>query len=236
MNTTLCYLPLTEAQLPSPEELRLAYAEVWPDLSPLPVAEPMEEGLSMDLGPLQASITLVSSALAQQPPDSPMWPTASQDWAGHTAHLAVRLRGARPEVERATLLTQLCTALLACVPALGIYWTDADLAVESSVFTDVAQGCDGDIPLTLWIRFQVAEDGEGSNGRTRGLEALGHYELEAPYSPEPAEELYDRLYGVAAYLLAKGPVIRDGDTLGETEDEYIRARLTARAIQLVYED
>jgi hypothetical protein len=77
--------------------------------------------------------------------------------------------------------------------------------------------------LHIWVDFRVGKDGERtSSGFTAGMAALGLMELETQHCPEPPGELKDRLLGLAGYLLENGPVIRDGDTVGEDANEKIR--------------
>ncbi len=47
-------------------------------------------------------------------------------------------------------------------------------------------------------------------------------EIEAVGTPEKPSELFDRFIGLTDYLLTNGPVIRDGNTIGEDENERIR--------------
>jgi hypothetical protein len=54
------------------------------------------------------------------------------------------------------------------------------------------------------------------------MEALGHMEFEALESPETFADLRERFMGLAGYVLENGPVIRDGDTIGEDANERIR--------------
>jgi len=246
MGTTICDILLQAAQMPSPQELAEAFAEAWPALAPLPEVLLEDGAWRLDFGPLEACLELFDQPLSRlhgRAEGGPMWPTAAQDLPGHSAHLQLKMRGSSSELQRAQLLTQLCVALVACTAAMGIYWSDADLLIESGVFVEVAQACEGDLPLALWVDFHLIERPEGSAGYTRGLQAFGHPELEVAHSPEPPEELYDRLYGVVSYLLVAGAVVLEGDTLGETEDEYVRARFAAscfggnsQVLQLAYEE
>ncbi len=64
-------------------------------------------------------------------------------------------------------------------------------------------------------------------GFTTGMQSLGHMEFETQDSPEPPNELRERFHGLAIYVLENGPVIRDGDTIGEDANE---------KIQVVYAD
>ena len=47
-------------------------------------------------------------------------------------------------------------------------------------------------------------------------------EIEAVQTPEEPSELFDRFIGLTDYLLTNGPVIEDGNTIGEDEHERIK--------------
>ena len=47
-------------------------------------------------------------------------------------------------------------------------------------------------------------------------------ELEAQNSPEPPGKLRERFFNTACYLLENGPVIRDGDTVGDSAEDKIK--------------
>ncbi|WP_408906643.1 DUF4261 domain-containing protein [Roseomonas sp. CAU 1739] len=52
----------------------------------------------------------------------------------------------------------------------------------------------------------------GLGARTEGLRALGLPELDYPPTGEDADTIDTKLKNVAAYLIAKGMVLNDGDT------------------------
>jgi hypothetical protein len=54
------------------------------------------------------------------------------------------------------------------------------------------------------------------------MSALGHMEFETESSNEQPGELRERFFGLCNYVLENGPVIRDGDTIGEDANERIR--------------
>jgi uncharacterized protein (TIGR03067 family) len=78
-------------------------------------------------------------------------------------------------------------------------------------------------PLNVWLNVHIGKSAEGKTaGCTIGMRALGHMELETWNSPEPPGELRERFLGLAYYLLENGPVVEDGDTIGEDEEERIK--------------
>ncbi len=57
---------------------------------------------------------------------------------------------------------------------------------------------------------------------TYGLQSLGLMELEANAAEVEEQWLLSKAYDVASYLMENGPVIADGDTIGESAAEKIR--------------
>jgi hypothetical protein len=79
------------------------------------------------------------------------------------------------------------------------------------------------LPLYIWVDFRLVKNKQGRvAGFTQGMEQLGHMELETLDSPETPGGLKERFFGLACYLVENGPVIRDGDTVGENAHEKIR--------------
>ena len=57
-----------------------------------------------------------------------------------------------------------------------------------------------------------------------GLDAFGLIEIETRNASEKPSVLRERLTSIVHYLFASGPIIRDGDTIGEDARQKIRAR------------
>lgn len=77
---------------------------------------------------------------------------------------------------------------------------------------------------------------------TLGLSDFGLMELEASDAHEPPNELMARLTSLAEYLIENGPVIKNGDTVGEDAQEKIRVaykesafRPMQQVMRLVYD-
>ncbi|MGL4422718.1 MAG: DUF4261 domain-containing protein, partial [Gemmataceae bacterium] len=121
--------------------------------------------------------------------------------------------------------TKVCAAILAtCPQAPGIFWSNASLVVSSPVFQDFTQKIlpEGP-PVYIWVDLRVGRNASGTtSGFTTGMAALGHMEFETEESPEAPGDLRERFFGLANYLLEHGPVINDGDTIGEDANERIR--------------
>ena len=135
------------------------------------------------------------------------------------------MSGELAPIELSTRLTQATAAFMAACPsAIGVYWGNATLVVPKALFIDFAQEVmPSGPPLHIWVDLRIGRDSEeSSSGFTSGMAALGHMELETQKCPEPPGELRKRFEALIGYLLEKGPVINDGDTIGEDANERIR--------------
>jgi Domain of unknown function (DUF4261) len=230
-------LPLSLALIPLSGEVRISVVEMERDLkatwpgTPLPVEFRREKGiLTFNMGQAFVAIALMPGAITGKVSEtrfkqSWLWPNVEEDLKRHQQHFAVTLESDAAPRERAILLTKLCASVLAnCGAALGVSWGEAGVLARKDVFRDLAsESLRTSLPTELWIDCVVAKDGEQkSQGYTRGLAALGHPELEAKGLPEPPERLHQRLVGVSRYLVENGPIIQEGDAIGERAGEHIR--------------
>lgn len=154
-----------------------------------------------------------------------LWPDASSEMREHRVHVIVTVMADCEPIERLKILTAATAALAGtCDAAVGVYWCDSKVVMSPKMFRDFAIEMIPDgLPLYVWLDFRI---GKGSDGKivgcTTGMSALGHMELETWDCPEPPGELRERLFGLAYYLLENGPVIEDGNTIGEDENERIK--------------
>jgi Domain of unknown function (DUF4261) len=174
-----------------------------------------------------------------------LWKNATADVSKHSLHWIATVTGKLDPLPLSKLLTQAtAAAMAACEGAIGVYWANAKLVIPKNIFIDFAKELlPHGPPLHIWLDFQVGQESENSYfGFTTGMKALGHMELETQSSPERPGELRERFLALAGYLVENGPVIRDGDTLGEDADERIRVVYSdsafgnhGKVMRLVYE-
>jgi hypothetical protein len=154
-----------------------------------------------------------------------LWPNARDALKEHKTHVIVTVIGELEPIALSTLLTQATASLLATSPtALGVYWSNATLVIPKDMFIDFAV----DVlphgpPLHVWVDFRVGKNEDKSSlGFTTGMVALGHKEFETQNAVESPGELRERFLALAGYVVENGPVINDGDTVGEDASERIR--------------
>lgn len=211
-------------------EMQRDLKSTWPGTPPATDFKREQGILTFALGKAFVAIALMPGPIAWEDLEkraqrSWLWPEAEKTLKRHTQHFVVTLESELSPRDRAVLLTKVCASALAnCNAALGVMYGDAGVLARKDVFRDMAaESLRTSLPTELWIDCIVAKTNEmKSQGYTNGLQALGHPELEAIGLPESPERLHSRLVGVARYLVEHGPIIQEGDAIGESASEHIR--------------
>ncbi|QBJ95442.1 DUF4261 domain-containing protein [Rhodococcus sp. ABRD24] len=154
---------------------------------------------------------------------SRLWPKhvpAPTDYAAHTIVTVLRPGSAEDEaIADAVLLSRVIASLVALSGTIrAVYFGSANHIILPELFRDLVKDVLPEPPLLAWVAINVGQRPDGGmTGHTRGLQMLDLPDIEIPATPESAGDTFDRLTGIASYLLEQGPVIADGDTIGSTE-------------------
>lgn len=230
MAIAISMVMLQEDEEPSTSDFRNELSSNWPELEISNSISKDGNTLSFEIGASNIILGKMSAPLPWSDLEGPcatsiLWPKATDEVKLHKIHWIVTVSGQLSPLEFSKLLTQVTAAFMAACPsAIGVYWGNATLVIPKNIFIDFAkevlpQGP----PLHIWIDFRVGKDSEkSSSGFTTGMTALGHMEIEAQGAPEPPSDLRGRLLSLTEYLIDKGPVIKDGDTIGDEVGERIR--------------
>ncbi|MGE5416081.1 MAG: DUF4261 domain-containing protein [Acidobacteriota bacterium] len=157
------------------------------------------------------------------------WPEATEKMRQQTAHILISLISKKTDIDmiaRTKLFTQLTASVAEATDAIGVYWGSGTVVQSRDVFVNQAKKMDsGSLPVMLWTEFRLQKRPDGSFDLiTTGMEALGLMEIEILGSKKTPLELVDFVHNIASYLLINGPVIRDGDTVGEDENQRITVK------------
>ena len=95
----------------------------------------------------------------------------------------------------------------------------------------------GELPIMAWIFIGVYHllDEDGSNAYTIGLEQFGKMELEILASRHDVSELHVFLCSICDYLIANDVTLRDGETIGFSEDEKLAITRSPRVAGIAEE-
>lgn len=225
-------------------------AENWPELPTVSDIEEKDGTLSLQIGDAGLIMAKMPAPIPWSELEGPcatsiLWRNSVAEVKKHSIHWIVTVNGQLDPVALSRLLTQAtAAAMAACQTAIGVYWGNATLVIPKNIFIDFAKEMlPHGPPLHIWVDFRVGKDSQtSSSGFTAGMKALGLMEFEALESPESPSELRERLLALAGFVVENGPVIRDGDTVGEDSEERIRVVYSASAfghdgkvMRLVYE-
>lgn len=228
----LALVALERPELPTFEHFAAWHEEQFPD-APQPVrANETENLITFTIGDLTAAVTLIPRPIPWTQLEGPCatawyWPEATAEMRDHAAHLLIAVvdEGGKP-VEKAETLTRIAASALASSPSIGIFWGPGRLVHAAGAFVEQAVQMQPDnLPLFLWIDFRLEQlDDEVYRLYSTGLEALGESEIEVTRFDGHPQELLDFVYNISHYLIDQKKVIRDGDTIGITDEVQVTAQ------------
>jgi Domain of unknown function (DUF4261) len=160
------------------------------------------------------------------------WKDVSNVLARHKGHIVISA-GTNPsnQLMAARLLTAVTGAVMRChVTCSGVLW-NTEVARSRSDFlkgSEAAFAPFPQFPFALWIDLQMFSD-KANNGvvaLTFGLKHFVGREVEFFTKVSDQAALLNRVYGLAAYLLQNGAIVKNGDTIGISESEHIKVVTT----------
>lgn len=154
------------------------------------------------------------------------WPETRAVVARTKAHAVTAVFGVNektPPKERILVEMQLVAAALDVLKsATAVIWPDANAMWKPDDFRSQLDQANGEIPVTLAVAVKMGLDTENlrPDGKpklfatTEGLHAFGMMEVEWRAFDGEFLKLVSLISGIAWYLINKGPIIQDGETMG----------------------
>jgi len=244
-NAFVAMLALSKPEIPSAEAIIAEFKRRVPKLPfELEAVDAPEEGTEVGrVRAFTAGDRLLSVMLIDKPLPAGMldaaiqadlvWPEAKEKLAAHEAHIIVGCvagsEGYGPAIDTAGLVTAMAAVVAALTPTIGVYWSSGNTVTETSQFQRVADSFfAGNPPVTVWVQLLLLPSLPSAQGEptlaavTQGLQPFVGREIEFQPSTLPPVTVAQKVVGACIYLLSKGPVLKDGDTLGISEEERIR--------------
>lgn len=153
------------------------------------------------------------------------WPEGCGKLATMKAHLLVAAFNFSDNVERATFeLSAFTQAVAASSGAIGIYLGEAETVWSPEQFsTGTLQSSVEDPPYLIWLGLKAQKEADGATTVvTRGMTAFGFKNIEIQKTKSDGNDSLIKVTDIAQYLFVNGDDLKDGDTIGATEDERIR--------------
>lgn len=144
------------------------------------------------------------------------WRQACEETAKHRAQAIVGvMQSSLDRLDTRLLLTDAVAAAMDD-NAIASYWL-ASLQSREAFIRQSAQIGRNAPPIWLWVNFRLSNDAEkGLSLSTSGMDQLDLLEIEAKDVNRPLREVVPLLQGMAQYLASRGPVIKDGETIGDS--------------------
>jgi hypothetical protein len=150
------------------------------------------------------------------------WPDAIKDIARSTSFVAVTCSWSRhsrldAHIRHLVLVRELVDQL----PVIGVVW--GSVLVQPSVlnaeFNRLQQR---ELPFSLWVLIQFSKQPNGNILiSTIGMRDFGQMEIETE-SSLPLDQTFDLVCKFGSYILAKGPVVKEGETVGLSEAQRVK--------------
>lgn len=214
-----------------PDEMKLIerIRDSWSVAPAIDNIERRDDVISFHLGGDTVAVSLMHQPVPWPDLEGPCreawyWPEAARALRDHQSHvLVVLVPLASQRIDAALSLTRVVAAVAASSQAAGVLWGGGGLVHSPEPFVDVARKISREsLPLQLWVAFGVHGEEDGTHSLyTSGLEEFGHLEIEVAHSRLDPRALIDRVFGMVLYVLDKGVVLKDGETIGTSEDEKI---------------
>ncbi|MGE3346714.1 MAG: DUF4261 domain-containing protein [Ramlibacter sp.] len=226
----LAFVVLAEPALPSAEKVAASLRTRLGDAQPVTAVSAQDpQAFVMRVSGGTVTVMLADRPIPNQELDhicrqAWYWKTACEAVAAHRAHLVVTLMGTTlGKVDAALLLTQVMASLMDA-NAIASYWGES-LQSRDDFLRQGASASRERLPIMLWVHFRLSHDPlAGWAISTSGMQGFGLLEIECRNAPVDGRSLFGLAAGMVNYLLTKGPVIQDGDTIGESASQSIVVR------------
>lgn len=224
------FVLVTEARLPPTDKFRSTLEERLKGR--LKIDDVDGDGQKVILLRIKGGTVMVGLIEAPRPrgtiddlcPSAWYWRAACEATAAHKAHIFVSVLHTDLSKLDASLLQTDVIASLMDSNAIASYW-GASLQSRDAFLKQSAQASADKPPIWLWVNFRFTHDLEkGVSLSTDGMEDFGLREIEAKDVNRSGRDVFILLMGMAQYLVQKGPVIKDGETIGDSPAQNIRVR------------
>lgn len=163
-----------------------------------------------------------------------LWPNGKHEAAEHRSHVIVTNTGCADQspIQSAIAVSRLALAALTLFDGIGVYWGNASVCNSREVFESFCGNISEEhLPVPVWLRIQMVRASDKDVGLyTLGMSQFGLMEIEVDRTEMNAQDLFEFVSNIAHYLIQKGPVIADGNTVGGSENERILVRHRASMV------
>lgn len=157
-----------------------------------------------------------------------MWKNAVEAAKSHKAHILISVLGKDADLlEAGKLFTKVVSSCLKQDHAIAVYTDGA--VFQPQFYREVASFMQQDkdaLPILDWVWFGVYRTDEYTGIYTYGMRKFGKEEMEVYATNANLNEVRDFLLDIVTYVLDSDVTLKDGDTIGFSEEQKLRVTLS----------
>jgi hypothetical protein len=153
------------------------------------------------------------------------WKAACESVSRHKAHLIVSVLDINlDKVDVSLLLTKVVASVMPDANAIASYW-HGNLQSREVFLKQSETASRRNLPVALWVNYRFSQDPlKGWSISTRGMKNFDLMEIESKDANVEGREVFFLVAWMSEYLISKGPIIEDGDTVGGSPAQNIRVQ------------
>lgn len=157
-----------------------------------------------------------------------MWKNAVEAAKSHKAHILISVLGKDADLlEAGKLFTKVVSSCLKQDHAIAVYTDGA--VFQPQFYREVASFMQQDkdaLPILDWVWFGVCRTDEYTGIYTYGMRKFGKEEMEVYATNANLNDVRDFLLDIVTYVLDSDVTLKDGDTIGFSEEQKLRVTLS----------
>lgn len=147
-----------------------------------------------------------------------LWKDGADITSKHKAHLIVAVMNKFDAVDQQVLFAKVTSSLLKLDNAIAVY--KSPTVYEKQFYIDFAMSIKkGEYPMPIFVYVGMYLDKSGVCAFTSGMRYFGKQEIEIIGSQAQPEQVLSFMYSISEYLLVEDIELKDGETIGFTEDQ-----------------
>ncbi len=155
-----------------------------------------------------------------------LWKDGPAEVAKHKAHVMLAIMNKVDGVKTSLLFAKVASSLLKLKNTIGIYKNPT--VYPKDFYVDFAKSIKQDelpMPIMIYVGMYITKDSLLC-GYTSGLRYFGKEEIEVVDSKAQPQDLLSFLYSISEYVISADITLKDGETIGFTEDQKLPITLS----------
>ena len=154
-----------------------------------------------------------------------LWKEGASEVAKHQAHVMLAVMNKIDPIDQAILFAKVACSLLKLDNSIGIYKDPT--VYERNFYINFAESIkQGEYPMPILIYTGMYLAKTGLCAFTSGMRFFGYEEMEIVDSPKQPNDLLGFLLSISEYVLSEGVELKDGETIGFTEEQKLPITLS----------